>query len=90
MQGRCAEPGTPGFSPDHVSVGSPAVLVQLHHEGSLLWAPDLDIPCFDPVCHSLDGERRRSLLRMSLLSPGCVLGVTRTENDISPIFFLNL
>lgn len=59
-----------GFSPDHVPVGSPAVLVQPHREGSLLWAPDLDIPCFEPVCHSLDGERRESLPRVSLPSLG--------------------
>lgn len=58
-----AEPGTPGFSPDHVPVGSPAVLVQPHCEGSLLGAPDLDIPCFEPVGHSLDGESREKGLR---------------------------
>lgn len=44
------------FSPDHVSVGSSAVLVQTHREGLLLCAPDLDTACFQPVCHSL-GER---------------------------------
>lgn len=42
------------FSPDHVPVGSSAVLVQTHCEGSLLCAPDFDIACFQPVCHSLD------------------------------------
>lgn len=42
------------FSPDYVPVGSSAVLVQTHHEGPLLCAPDFDIACLQPVCHSLD------------------------------------
>lgn len=42
------------FSPDHIPIGSSAVLVQTHSEGPLLCAPDFDIACFQPVCHSLD------------------------------------
>lgn len=42
------------LSPYHIPVGSSAVLVQTHREGPLLCAPDLDIACFQPVCHSLE------------------------------------